>query len=114
MNPLAIILAISLLSNAALGYAYLGQRDTATVAIVETRQATGAVIACTQATEGLETQAVKRKAAAKPKIEAAAKVAEGKDREADKILSTPAATQGDDCKSAQARVDNWWQERAKP
>lgn len=114
MNPIAIILTISLLANAALGYAYLGQRDATTQAVAQAEQAQDAATACSKAVDDLDTQAKKRKAAAKPRIEAAAKAADSNNRAADKILSTPAAMPGNDCQSAQARVDNWWQERTKP
>ena len=114
MNPWAWALLISLGANAGLGWSYLGQRDKATVAVVKTEQATGAAVACSQGVDKLETQAAKRKAEAAPKIAAAQKLADAGDKRADEILATPATVPGDDCRSAQARVDTWWQGRAKP
>lgn len=108
MNPLTIILAISLATNCALGYLYLGQRDTATVQTVKTEQATGAAVACTAGVEEVQKAAIIRHREAAPKIEAARQQAETHNKAADLILSTPAAVPGDDCKSAQARVDDWW------
>ena len=113
MNPLAILLAISLIANAALGYAYLGQRDKATVAVVQEQHATGAAQECNKGTEQLETKAKERQAAAAPKIEAAKHKAKALDAQADQILTAPAAVPGDACASAQARLDRWWSTQEK-
>lgn len=114
MNPIAIVLVISLAANAGLGWAYLGQRDKAVVAVEKKDQATGAAQECSKGVQKLETRAAERKAAAAPKIEAARAEAAELDKRADQILATPPAVPGDDCRSAQARVDTWWQGRAKP
>lgn len=111
MNPVHIVLAISLGGNALLGYAYLGQRDTATVAKTEQRQAVGVALECSKGTEKLETAAAQRKTAAAPKIAAARQQAQRHDRKADQILATPPAAPGDVCTSAQAVVDDWWETR---
>jgi len=113
MNLTAAALVVSLAANAALGYAYLGQRDAAVAAGVKTEQATGAAVACSSGVDDLQKQAASRHAAAVPKIEAAKVAADLGNRKADVILSTPAAIPGDDCKSAQARVDTWWEAREK-
>jgi hypothetical protein len=110
LNPIAIALAISVAANVLLGWAYLGQRDTATVAVVKEEQATGAAVACSQGTDTLTKQADSRKKAAAPKREEAKRQAEDHNRKADEILAAPAAAP-DDCKSAQARVDAWWGDR---
>jgi hypothetical protein len=111
MNPLLLALAISLAANALLGWAYLGQRDTATTAVVQQEQATGAAQACSQGTESLLTEAAENARQGAPKRAAAAQAAEIHDKRADEILATPAAVPGDDCKSAQAQVDLWWKGR---
>jgi len=111
MNPFHVILAISLAANAALGWAYLGQRDNTTTAKVGERQAVGVAMECSKGTEQLETKAQERKAAAAPKIAEAKKQAEQHNRKADKILATPPAVPGDACASAQAVVDDWWEKR---
>lgn len=111
MSPTHIVLAISLAANAALGYTYLGQRDTATVAKVEQRQAVGMALNCSEGTEKLETAAAQRKTAAAPKIAAAQQQAQQHDREADRIMATPPAVPGDACASAQAELDTWWETR---
>lgn len=113
MNPLAVALVISVLANLFLGSAYLGQRDTATVAVVQQHQATGAATACSQGTEALVTKAEERKVKAAPRREQAKKAAEVHERRADVILATPPAAPADDCKSAQARIDTWWEARSK-
>lgn len=113
MNPLAILLAISLLANVAFGYAYLGQRDTAVIATTETKQATGAAQECSKGVETLQDKAKQRHKEAAPLIEAAKQEAQAGNKRADEILSTPAAAPGDDCRSAQARVDAWWDKRGQ-
>lgn len=114
MNPLHIILAISLAANIAFGWAYLGQRDAATTSAVHEQHAVGVALGCSQAVEALDEQAEKRRAAAAPKIAAARVQAKAADKRADVILATPPAVPGNDCSSAQARVDEWWQRKAKP
>lgn len=111
MNPLGIVLAISLAANMALGWAYLGQRDAAVVAVERTSQATGAAVACSSGVDKLEKQAETRHAAAAPKIAAAKVAAVTAAKKADVILATPATAPGDDCKSATDRVDAWWADR---
>lgn len=111
MNPIHIILAISLAANALLGWAYLGQRDKAVTHEVREQQATGAAVECSNGTESLQTKAQERKEAAAPKIAAAKKQAEQHNREADRILTTPPAVPGDSCASAQKELDDWWEKR---
>lgn len=111
---LALLLSLSMAANTALGWLYLGQRDTATVATTETKQADGVAKACTEGVKTLGTQAAKRHADGAPKVEAARQQAEDAGRQAFQILTTPPAVPGDDCKSAQATVDAWWAGRAQP
>lgn len=111
---LGLLLAISLAGNAFLGKAYLGQRDTATVATTETKQADGVAKTCTDGVKTLSTQAVKRHAEGAPKVEAADKAAEEAGKLAIQIISTPAAVPGDTCASAQAALGEWWARKAKP
>lgn len=108
MTPLTIALAISLALNAALGWAYLGQRDKAVVAVERTEQATGAAVACSAGVDDLQTKAETRRLEAAPKVEAAKQAAAAGNKRADVILATPASTPGNDCKSATDRVDAWW------
>lgn len=114
MNPVHIVLAISLAFNALLGWAYLGKRDEAVTHEVREQQATGVAMKCSEGTEKLETKAAQREEEAGP----ARKAAADKDRQhqvkAQQILSTPPAVPGDTCASAQAVVDDWWAGRAKP
>lgn len=113
MKPLAIVLAISLAANAALGWAYLGQRDSAVVATTKTTQAEGVAQACSTGVKNLRAKADKRHADAVPQIEAVRQDAEASNKQADEILATPATVAGDDCRSAQARVSTWWNERGQ-
>ncbi len=110
-KALAIALAISVAINAALGWAYLGQRDKAVVSVEKTAQATGAAVACSAGVDSLQKKADLRKAAAAPRIEEAKHAAAVDNTKADAILATPATTPGSDCKSASDRVDAWWADR---
>lgn len=120
-SPILWGLALSLALNAALGWAYLGQRDktteaqSAVTAMEQQRDgARAAASACSDAVEDLRTVADQRAAEAKAaRAEAAAK-ARGHNKKADSILSTPAAVPSDDCRSAQVRVSEWIKGRAKP
>lgn len=119
--PILGALVLSIAVNAALGWAYLGQRDqTATArAAVTTMErerdgARAAASVCSDAVEDLRIVADKRAAEAKAAHAAAAAKAKSHNQKADAILSTPPAVPGDDCRSAQARVADWLKGRAKP
>lgn len=121
MNPLHIILVLSVAANAALGWAYLGQRDDTTQARADLagmeRQrdgARGAASACNDAVEALQDLAEKRAAAAVPVRAAAAKAAQQSERRADSTLTLKPRHVGDACASAQALAEEWLQGRAKP
>ena len=119
--PLFWALALSLALNAALGWAYLGQRDktteaqSAATAMEQQRDgAREAANACSDAVDDLRTLADQRASEAKAaRAEAAAKV-KSHNQKADTILATPPAVPGDDCKSAQMRVADWLKGRAQP
>lgn len=120
-SPIMWAAGLSLALNAALGWAYLGQRDkttkaeTAVTAMEQQRDgAREAASACSDAVEDLRTVADKRAAEAKAARALAAASARAHNKKADDILSTPAAVPGDDCRSAQVRVSDWLKGRAKP
>ncbi len=108
MNPLTIILVISLIGNGVLGYAYLGKRDTAVAATTNLEHAGADVTACNTSVDNLGTQAKANAEAAAPARKAAASAAAVKNAKADTILSTPAAAPGNDCKSATTRANDWF------
>lgn len=121
MNPLHIILAMSAAANAALGWAYLGQRDDTTQARAdlagmerERDGARGAASACSDAVDALQEQAAQRAAVAAPVRAAAAKTAQQTDRRADYTLSLKPRHVGDSCASTQALADEWLRGRQKP
>ncbi len=111
---LGIALAVSLAANGLLTRAYLGQRDDTTAAQAQRDQARAAAKECSDATEALAETGRLRERAAIPAREAAKAKAQTLERQADQVLATPATVPGDDCKSAQDRVDVWWQGRGKP
>ena len=121
MNPILGALAISVAANAALGWAYLGQRDDTTEARTALRDMEGqrdgvrqAASACSDSVDDLRELADKRAREAAPDRAAAASTAQGHNQRADAILATPAPVPGDACASAQTRVDEWLKGRAKP
>jgi len=119
----AAVLALlaSLLGNALLVTAYLGQRDAATAARASvgemTQQRDGArdlAAACSDAVDDLRELADRRKREGEAARASAAARARTHEQRADEILAKPQAVPGDACASAQHRVDNWLQGRAKP
>lgn len=121
INPLILALGISLATNAALGWAYLGQRDETTEARTALRDMEGqrdgarqAASACSDSVDDLRELADKRARDAAPARAAAASTAQGHNHRADQILAAPQPVPGDACASAQARVDEWLNGRAKP
>lgn len=119
----AAVLALlaSLLGNLLLARAYLGQRDAATAARASvgemTQQRDGArdlAAACSDAVDDLRELADRRKREGEAARASAAARARTHEQRADEILAKPQAVPGDACASAQHRVDNWLQGRAKP
>lgn len=108
---LAILLAVSVGLNLLAGWAYLGQRDKTTVAQTEQRHTVTVATKCSDGTEKLATAARQREADAKPLRQAAADKAADHNRKADKIIATPPAVPGNACASAQAELDDWWEDR---
>lgn len=121
MNPILGALAISVAANAALGWAYLGQRDDTTEARTALRDMEGqrdgireVASECSASVDDLRKLADRRYIVAAPARAAAASTAQGHNQRADAILATPAPVPGDACASAQTRVDEWLKGRAKP
>ncbi|MFC4922980.1 hypothetical protein [Delftia deserti] len=119
----AAVLALlaSLLGNALLARAYLGQRDAATTARASvgeiTQQRDGArdlAAACSDAVDDLRELADRRKREGEAARTSAAAQARKHEQRADEILAAPPAVPGDACASAQHRVDSWLQGRTKP
>jgi hypothetical protein len=116
MSATQILLALSLLANAVLGWAYLGQRDKAVTYEVREGAAVATAELCSKGTDALDKAAGQREREARP----ARQAAQDKDRQhqaqAQQILAKPAAVPGDACASAQAVVDDFWARRqgAKP
>ena len=121
MNPVHIILAISIAANGLLGWAYLGQRDDTTRATTALRNMQGqrdglrkVADECSASVDDLRKRAEKRYLVAAPARAAAASAAQSHNRRADEILAAPAPVPGDVCASAQARVDDWIKGRVIP
>jgi len=120
LSAAVLALLASLLGNALLARAYLGQRDAATAARASvgemTQQRDGArdlAAACSDAVDDLRDLADRRKREGDAARTTAAQ-ARTHEQRADEILAAPPAVPSDDCASAQHRVDNWLQGRAKP
>ncbi len=111
----------SILANAWLAPAYLSLRDQlattkASVKSAEQQRDTAqlAALSCGNAVDDLHrlsTQRAQEAAAARDQSAAQASVAA---KRADAILTAPAAVPGDDCQSAQVRVNAWLQTRTWP
>jgi len=118
INPIIVALAVSVAANAALGWAYLGQRDDTAVAKTALRDMEGqrdgireVASECSASVDDLRKLAERRYIVAAPARAAAASAAQGHNQRADVIMSTPAPVPGDMCASAQSRVDSWLQGR---
>jgi hypothetical protein len=106
-----IALGISLAGNATLSLFWLGARDTVAKQGVQLKAAGVAAQACSDATDNLLTLADKRLEQAKAARAQAAAASKGRQQRADAILSAPASTPGDDCKSAGDRAAQWLKSR---
>lgn len=123
MNFLLIAVAVAVLAlagNAGQAWLYLGLRDELTLA----KAATGArekeldaarqdASACSDAVDDLRTLADQRAKEATTARATAATQAHAAAQRADAILAAPAAVPGNDCQSAQVRVERWLQGRAQ-
>jgi hypothetical protein len=111
LNPLAIAvvlaMALSLAGNIGLTRAYLAARDHAATAEESKQQALDATATCSSSITSLESDAKAQKAQAETAIAQAQASAKTRNRSADRILSTPASTPGNDCKSASDRATEW-------
>lgn len=114
MNAGAVILMLSLAANAALGWAYLGQRDDLAKATEQRDTARGDALACSDVTEALHELAAKRAAAAAPARAAAATVARTHQQRADHTLGLQPSKPANLCTSMQALGDECLQGRAQP
>ena len=113
LQAVLLALAISLAGNAALGWAWLHERDRAAVAVAALDGAQQDAAACTKAVNGLSQLATDRAAAAKTERAAAKQVSAKLQKRADKTLSKAPAAPGDMCKSMQALGDEWLRERGQ-
>lgn len=119
INPMLLVLGLSLAFNGLLGWAYLGQRDDTTEARTALRDMEGqrdgareVASACSDSVDDLRELADKRARDAAPARAAAASAAQGHNTRADQILAAPQPVPGYACASAQARVDDWLKGRA--
>lgn len=114
MNPGAVVLAISMAANAALGWAWLDACDAATAAIGERDRARADATACSGATENLRDLAYQRKREADIARDTARRDAAGHHLRADAILTKGPTVPGDDCRSATERAEAWLASRRAP
>lgn len=115
------ILIISLAANAALGWAWPGQRDDTAEAKTALHDMEGqrdgarrAASACSDSVDDLRKLADRRYSVAASVRAAAASTAQVHNQRADQILAAPAPVPGDVCASAQTLVDDWLKGRTKP
>lgn len=114
MAYLLVALILSIAANVGLGLGYLDQRDKMTRATTNLKTAQDAAESCSKDVERLGVLAARRKVDADKARARAKTAAKTREEMADLILSTPASTPGDDCKSARDRAGSWLAGRAKP
>ena len=112
MNPIYIVLLISLVLNGLFGWAYLDKRDEATAASANLNSVRSDLNACSDATDDLRDLADKRAAEAKRIRAAAAAKAKPLERRADYTLGLQPHNPLDMCGSMQSLGDEWLKGRA--
>lgn len=113
IGALLLLVACSLLANLFLFSGWQGEKSRADKAAADLVTANGQTEACNKSIAGLEDAAFKRGASAERARETAKRKAADLERQAQTELSTPATTPGNDCKSAQDRVDRILRQRAE-
>jgi hypothetical protein len=114
LNPVAVLLAASVLGNVALGFAWNNARDELADVRNARDQARGVASACSDATDDLRDLADEREAKARKVQDVARRTALAHEALAQQILSTPVAVPGDACASARVRIDRWLEGRVLP
>lgn len=107
MNGLTIALLLSLLANAGLVWNNLELRDSLSTRSAALQNAVDAGKTCSDSVDALQLTASDRAKKAKVDRARAAASAATLEQRADETLATPAALAGNDCKSAELRIDTW-------
>lgn len=113
IGGLLLLIALSLIGNFFLYHGYAHERDRAVALEGEKRNARDAADLCSASVDGLVKAAEAQGKQAEADRRAAAARAEQHRRTADQILTRPASSPGDDCKSARDRAGEWLRARAK-
>lgn len=113
VTPGIYLLAASLAGNAALGWAYLGQRDEAATVALERDAARSHASACSDATDALRELADRRQLNASAARAAAANAARTLEQRTDTTLAKLPKYPVDQCASMQAMGDEWLQGKAQ-
>lgn len=115
------LLTLSVAVNGLLAWAYLGQRDAATLAEEAAQDMSGqrdgareAARLCSASVERARLAADDAARRAQAAQDAARAAARRLQQRADAVLAAPPAVPGDDCASARVRVDAWLRERQAP
>lgn len=111
---LAVLLAVSIAGDAALGWLYLAKRDEVAKTGVQLEQANTSALECSAHTDDLYQRAEQLQKDGAIVRAAAAASAAGHEQWATQILATPASTPGDACKSAADLAHDWLRKRSKP
>lgn len=114
LTPLTVVagvLVLSLAGNGVMTRAYLTQRDNARSAMDQAERNLGVAKMCSDNTRELEQAGARQAAAAAATIAEAQAKALTAQRRAQVLASRPATRPGDDCGSAQDRIDQWMRER---
>jgi hypothetical protein len=106
-----IVLAASVLANLWLYREWRGEHDKLTVAETKLGEANAATKACNDSIAGLEEAARERGRDAEKARAQAQNDRDAAEKRAQRILSKPPSTPGNDCKSARDRAVDWLMER---
>jgi hypothetical protein len=113
IGALLLLLTLALIGDLYLFQAWQADKERAVKAEADLGTANGQTKICNDSIKGLQDESFKRGELANKAREVARQKAAELERQAQSELSTPATTPGNDCKSAQDRVDRILRQRAQ-
>lgn len=111
LGILGVLLGVSIAGNAILTNAYLGQRDATIAASDRAATSHAAAQACSEGVARVREAAEAQRVATAAAVATAQQEAREAQRRALAWASKPATRPGDDCGSAQDRINAWMQHR---
>lgn len=114
LSPFTAVVAallVSLAGNVVLGRGYVVQRDHAREALAQAERNLDVAKQCSASVQQLEQDGRVQRAAAEVELKAARAKSLTLQRQAQVLAARPATQPGNDCGSAQDRIDRWMRER---